>query len=111
MKPQITLDMKKGRIRIHKSSLKMLDFPDFIYILVNPGTKKIAICKAKESDKDAIRISTDVRSYCDIYSKELMFQISSLNDRIVSNVSCCLSGEKKNDYLEYDVHIFEVLEK
>ena len=105
--PQITLDMKKNRMRIHKNTMKTLDYPDYIYILVNPGTKKIVITKAKQSDKDAIHIPKGVRSYCDIYSTELMEKISELNENITINVSYRLSGEERKDHVIFDIRIIE----
>ena len=107
-KPIITLDMKKNRIRLHKSTLKGLNDPEYIYILVNPHTKKIAVCKAGESDKDAIKIMGR-EAYCDVYSTELMYQISSLNENITSNVSYRLYGTEKNGFAEFDIRIFEIL--
>ena len=108
-KPIITLDMKKNRIRIHKCTLKVIDNPEYIYILVNPEKKKIAICQAHETDKDAIKIKTEGCSYCDIYSTELMTQISLLNETIVSNVSYRLFGIERNNCAEFDVRIFQIV--
>lgn len=108
-KPIITLDMKKNRIRIHKCTLKVMDNPGYIYILVNPEKKKIAICRAHEKDKDAIRIQPEECSYCDIYSTELMTQISLLNENIVSNVSYRLYGIERNNCAEFDVRIFQTV--
>ena len=109
MKPIITLDMKKNRIRIHKNTMKILDYPDYIYILVNPHKNKIAICPANNTDKDVIHITSGKRSYCDIYSTELMTQISSLNENIKSNLSYRLFGEKKNNYVTFDIGLFQII--
>ncbi|SDJ31800.1 hypothetical protein SAMN04487760_10546 [Lachnospiraceae bacterium G41] len=109
MKPTITLDMKKNRIRIHKNTLTMLDYPDYIYILVNPEKRKIAVCRANNTDKDVIHITSTHCSYCDIYSTELMEQISSLNENIISNLSYRLQGEKKNNYIAFDIRLFEII--
>ncbi len=94
-------------MRIHKNTMKTLDFPDYIYILVNPDTKRIVLTKAKMSDKDAIHIPYGGRSYCDIYSTELMEKISELNDNITLNVSYRLSGEIRKDHVIFDIRIIE----
>ncbi len=109
MKPTITLDMKKNRIRIHKNTLMILEYPEFIYILVNPQKKRIAICKAKNTDKDVIHISPHRCSYCDIYSTELMEKISALNENIMSNLSYRLSGEKSNNIVTFDIDLFQII--
>ena len=99
--------MKKNRLRIHKVTLNVLGNPEYIYILVNPQKKKIAICEARETDKDVIKIPSDRKAYCDFYSTELMTQISSLNENIVSNVSYRLTGMARNQCVEFDICIFQ----
>lgn len=94
-------------MRIHKNTLKVLEYPDYIYILVNPETKRIVLCRAKESDKDAIHIPKEVRSYCDIYSTDLMGKISELNDNITLNVSYRLTGEARANHVVFDIRIIE----
>jgi hypothetical protein len=86
-----------------------LGYPEYIYILVNPNKKKIAICAAKETDKDVIRIPNDRNAYCDFYSTELMTQISSLNENIISNVSYRLIGTERNQCVEFDIRIFQII--
>ena len=42
-KPQISIDIRRKRIRIHKVTLELLDHPQFILLLVNPETRTIAV--------------------------------------------------------------------
>lgn len=43
LKTSITLDMKKNRIRIHKSLYSVLGEPHYVQLLVNPKVRKIGI--------------------------------------------------------------------
>lgn len=55
-RPIVCIDLKKNRIRIHKSTLHMIGDPSFINLLVNPEEKVIAIKKASTKDHLALRI-------------------------------------------------------
>ena len=46
----ISIDMKKYRIRIHKSTLHLLGDPPYILLLINPESRFVAI---KSSDRPA----------------------------------------------------------
>lgn len=71
----IAIDLKKGRIRIHKNTLHALHDPDYIQILINPQTKVIAIRKCTTKDKLYHHIKWKVLAshQCyEIHSKMLM---------------------------------------
>jgi len=53
---QLSIDIKKNRIRVHKESLHLIGDPKYIQILVNIKSRLIAI-RAVESDQ------TDLQSY------------------------------------------------
>lgn len=58
-KPIVCIDLKKNRIRIHKTTLHMIGDPSFINLLVNPNEKLIAIKKSSAKDKSALRIRSN----------------------------------------------------
>ncbi|XVG96649.1 hypothetical protein ACGCUP_03910 [Eubacteriales bacterium KG125] len=58
-KPIVCIDLKKNRIRIHKTTLHMIGDPSFINLLVNPKEKLIAIKKSSAKDKSALRIRSN----------------------------------------------------
>ena len=41
--PRVTIDVRQGRIRIYKDTLRLLGKPDYIQILVNPTEQLLAI--------------------------------------------------------------------
>ena len=70
----ISIDVKKGRIRLYKSMLGLLEKPDFVQILINIKKKEIAVLGVKKS-LDAHRIRYSVRNCCELYSKNLVDKI------------------------------------
>ena len=46
----MTIDVRKGRLRIYKSTLHRLNDPKAIQLLVNPASKVIAIRSADDLD-------------------------------------------------------------
>lgn len=49
LSPVICIDFKKSRFRIHKNTLRMLDNPDYIQLLVNPHKNILAVrCSVRE---------------------------------------------------------------
>ena len=55
----VCIDLKKNRIRIHKTTLHMIGDPSFINLLVNPKEKLFAIKKSSAKDKSALRIRSN----------------------------------------------------
>ena len=70
----ISIDVKKGRIRLYKSMLGLLEKPDFVQILINIKKKEIAVLGVKKS-LDAHRIRYSTRNCCELYSKTLVDKI------------------------------------
>ena len=56
LKPVVCIDLKKDRIRIHKTTLHLIGDPAFINLLVNPDSKTLAIRRAYQGDPLALRI-------------------------------------------------------
>ena len=74
-------DMKKDRIRIHRTTLVKLGQPKFLQLLVNPTEKIVAIRGLDKRDKDTHIVhysffKTDASF--EIYSKQLVSTLMSL---------------------------------
>ena len=58
----ILIDLKKKRIRIHRSTLHALGDPDRVHLLVNPEQRMLAVQFALPSDKRAHKVYTTAES-------------------------------------------------
>lgn len=105
MTPMITLDMKKNRIRIHKTTLRLLMNPKFIHILINPEKNTIAICPSLHKGRDTLSIQCRSDYDCELYSKDLMYQISTLKSEISPNTSYRVEGivDEENIAVVFDI--------
>ena len=77
-KPRITLDFPKNRIRLLYSSLRLLHFPDYVRLLVNPMQGIIALQISDSHDMRAQRLIgryEKTKDRIDLHSKELMGKI------------------------------------
>lgn len=70
----ISIDVKKGRIRLYKSMLGLLEKPDYVQILINIKKKEIAVLSVKKS-LDAHRFRYSSRNCCELYSRSLVDRI------------------------------------
>lgn len=74
----MAIDLKKNRLRIHRSTLRLLGFPPFIKLLFSPEHNAIAVicCQETEIPKiNEVRVTYDPRDNThtfDIYSKDLV---------------------------------------
>ena len=93
----ITLDMKKNRIRIHKSTLELLKKPKNIHILINPTAYKLVIRPTPPDIKDSLKISYKADSDCEFYSTDLMEQLSRLKPQLSNSCTYRISGEIVGD--------------
>ena len=80
--PAISLDLNKSRIRIHKQTLRLLEKPNYIQILVNPDKKTIAIKKCQKEAEQSHHIIYKEQTDCEFYSKELLQRISTVNSEL-----------------------------
>ena len=101
----ISLDMKKKRIRIHRSTLELLNNPGNIHILINPQTNKIALCPARPGTKDSIKLQYGPDIDCELYSTELMAQLSYLSPKFDSTYTYRIIGEVIPDR---DIALFDL---
>ena len=77
-KPRITLDFPKNRIRLLYSSLRLLHFPDYVRLLVNPMQGIVALQISDSNDMRAQRLIgryDKTKDRIDLHSKELMGKI------------------------------------
>jgi YbbR domain-containing protein len=94
-RPSICIDLKKSRIRIHKETLRMLQNPDYIEILVNPKKKSFVI-KTSSYRKNAHRVemdrlTTDKHCY-ELYSREFMTEIQTVSKTLEHSKSYRITG-------------------
>ena len=76
--PHITLDFRKGRIRIYRSTLKLMNSPEYIRLLVNPEQQIIAIQASNVNEARAFRsagIHVDSQRNFDLFSRALTDQL------------------------------------
>jgi len=78
----ILIDLKKKRIRIHRSTLHALGDPGRVYLLVNPELRTLAVQSAVASDKRAHKVYTTAesnRQTYELYSTSLVANLLTLN--------------------------------
>lgn len=79
-RPLIVVDLKKHRIRIHKSTLSSIGSPNYILLLVNPGGFSLAILRSDRFNPRAHHIPSKVLESgkpIELYSRSL---IKTLHD-------------------------------
>lgn len=73
--PVITIDIRKGRIRIYKTTLRLLGRPNYIRLLVNPSISFLVV-EPLSAPKDSYhRIDwrmLDGKNSCELYSNYLI---------------------------------------
>ena len=96
IRASISIDIRKYRIRIHRSTLNQLGPPKYIQLLINPINGIIAIQGLEKRCKEAHavsfeRLKTD-NSY-ELYSQELITILMSLLPETDSGCTYRLTGE------------------
>ena len=95
-KPTILVDLKKCRIRIHKSTLHSIGDPDHILLLVNPKELTLAILSSDNSDPRAhqiIKVSPSNQKCIELYSRSLVQNLLNLCSYWQNDQSYRLYGE------------------
>lgn len=92
----ISVDIKKSRIRIYRTTLTQLGLPKYIQLLVNPNDRMIAVRGLDKRCKESHIVSfshmrTDY-SY-ELYSKELITTLMSLRQDLEGDCTYKLTGE------------------
>lgn len=77
--PVITLDLKKERIRIHRTTMRVMNDPSYLRLLVNPATKCIVVETCGETSEGAYRVGVLPRkkSSLELYSHNLIREIAT----------------------------------
>lgn len=93
-RPSILVDMRKGRIRIHKHTLQMLGDPDFVVLIINPEGQTLGVKCSNIDDKLAHRVHKNVKKKdCyELYSKSLITALHRLCPDWDDKVSYKLEG-------------------
>lgn len=96
----LSVDLKKFRLRIHKTTLSQLGQPRYIQLLVSPKEKVIAIRGLEERCKEAHNVSfTRMKpdNSFELYSKQLVITLMSLLPDLEKNFTYRLTGEVHTD--------------
>ena len=93
--PSICIDMKKGRMRIHKETLYLLGEPKYIEILVNPKKKGFIVRNSaggKNSHSVELAKLIEVRQCYELYSRQFIREINTLSDSLKKTKSYRITG-------------------
>ena len=92
----ISVDLKKYRLRIHKTTLSLLGMPKYVQLLVSPESMMVAIRGVDNKDRDGHRVNLNVlspdNSY-ELYSKQLIERLCALIDDLDTSFNYRLTGE------------------
>lgn len=71
------VDLKKYRLRIHKSVLHVLGDPEYIQLLVNPADMVVAIISRDTPDEQTLKINWNKlkNADCELYSRLLTVRL------------------------------------
>ncbi len=81
--PILTIDLKKRRIRLYKSVLRLLDDPEYIQFLINPEKHVFIIRRCTEHDINSQKIYWSMlnnnHQSCEFYSKPFVEALKRLH--------------------------------
>ena len=95
-RPAILVDLRKYRIRIHKTTLHSIGDPENILLLVNPEEQTLAILRCDRSDPKAHHIakaSHVSQKPLELYSQSLVLSLRSICGDWQDNQTYRLYGE------------------
>ena len=93
-KPAITIDLKKRRIRIHITTLHILNDPPYVELLVNPGKLTLAVRASQQKHRLAHKMYYDTQHDNELYSDALLRQLRRI----------CTWMELRSSYRIYGTH-------
>ncbi len=82
LKPILSIDLKKNRIRIHKQTLHMMGDPEFIQLLINPDNHTIAVRRSIRQDYLAHKVKREQltsKNCYELYSTDLVNTLCKVN--------------------------------
>ena len=96
----ISVDLKKYRLRIHKTTLSLLGMPKYVHLLVSPESKMVAIRGAENKSRDSHRVNLDAlpsdNSY-ELYSKHFIESLCALIVGLDTSFNYRFTGEFLSD--------------
>lgn len=108
--PAMSLDMKRKRIRIHKSTLHILNDPDYIQLLINPEEYIMIIQSSSSADHLSHKInwlSISENQCCELHSKNLIIRLSE----VFPFLDCETTFRVNGNYIqEYNLVYFNLKE-
>lgn len=96
VRPAISIDLRKYRIRIHKKTLHSIGDPEYVLLLVNPEERTLAILRSSRSDPRAHHIAwaslVNKKSF-ELYSRSLVESLCDVCRNWKGNQSYRMYGE------------------
>ena len=94
----ISLNLKKNRISIYKSTLQYLGNPTYISMIVNPEEYSLCVLSSSREDKTAHRvqprnINSSAKEHHDLYSKSFVSALRTLCPEWQEDALVQLTGE------------------
>jgi hypothetical protein len=116
LQPILSIDLKKNRIRIHKSTLHMLGDPEYIQLLVNPSAQIIAVRRSIREDHLSHHIKhqqLSTKNCCEIYSTDLLQTLLNVNCRWQNKQAYRIYGElnQKEGIAHFSMNDFVILNR
>ena len=97
--PCVCIDLIKHRVRIHKNTLRLLQNPRYIELLVNPK-KQGFIIRTSSNNKNAHHIMIEHlparKPYVELYSREFIQEICSVSEKLEPYRSYRIEGCMSN---------------
>lgn len=96
--PAILFDFKKNRIRIHKNTLRVLNYPDYVLLLINPSAQLVAVkaCDGKDARAHRVPKQLAAKQSFEIYSSTLMSQLRQCSLVLDENETLRVMGNHIN---------------
>lgn len=94
----MSIDLKKYRIQIYKSTLRLLGDPKYIQLLVNPNGRRVAIRSVEKSTSGdqshkIVKMLMCTENSCDIYSRPFINKLREVVGSLDTNCSYRMTGE------------------
>lgn len=83
--PTITIDPTYNLIRIHRSTLKLLNHPKYIQLLINPQKRTLALCNTDSSNPLGLKVKYERINdgkCCEMYSTPFIERLLTIYTQI-----------------------------
>ncbi len=87
----MSIDFKKGRIRIYKKTLRMMGSPDYLQLLINPKDGVIAIRRLEQPSGQFIKVNWEALGR----RNSLEVHLTNFLDKVRA---CCMSWPQDRTY-------------